>query len=133
METATAISSLAALAQETRLGIFRLLVGAGPSGLSVGEIGAELKVAPATLSFHLKELAYAGLVAARQEGRFIFYSANFERMNALVGFLTDHCCSREACCGPNECAPLAKRPASAGKSRSGARNLSRGARGTSKA
>ncbi|HWH42654.1 MAG TPA: metalloregulator ArsR/SmtB family transcription factor [Usitatibacter sp.] len=133
METATAISSLAALAQETRLGIFRLLVGAGPSGLSVGEIGAELKVAPATLSFHLKELAYAGLIASRQEGRFIFYSANFERMNALVGFLTDHCCSREACCGPNECAPLAKRPAPAGKSRSGARNLSRGDRGASKA
>jgi len=133
METATAISSLAALAQETRLGIFRLLVGAGPTGLPAGEIGAELQVAPATRSFHLKELAQAGLVASRQDGRFIFYSANFERMNALVGFLTAHCCSREACCGPNECAPLAKRPASAGKPRSGARNLSRGARGASKA
>ena len=133
METATAITSLAALAQETRLGIFRLLVGAGPTGLSVGEIGAELKVAPATLSFHLKELAHAGLIASRQEGRFIFCTANFERMNALVGFLTDHCCSREACCGPNECAPLAKRPAPAGKSRTGARNLGRGDRGASKA
>jgi ArsR family transcriptional regulator, arsenate/arsenite/antimonite-responsive transcriptional repressor len=132
MQTATAISSLAALAQETRLGIFRLLVGAGPTGLSVGEIGAELEVAPATLSFHLKELVHAGLIASRQDGRFIFYSANFERMNALVGFLTDHCCSRDACCGPNDCAPPAKRAASPARARGVARTLRRGARGTVK-
>jgi ArsR family transcriptional regulator len=132
METATAISSLAALAQETRLGIFRLLVGAGPTGLSVGEIGAELRVAPATLSFHLKELAQAGLVASRQDGRFIFYSANFERMNALVGFLTDHCCTRDACCGPNECAPPAKRTVPPARVRGAAGTLRRASRGPTK-
>lgn len=95
MDTATVVSSLAALAQETRLTIFRLLVEAGPTGMSVGEIGAPLKVAPATLSFHLKELTHAGLITARQDGRFIFYSANYERMSGLVGFLTDNCCARD--------------------------------------
>ena len=102
MQTATAIASLAALAQESRLAIFRLLVEAGPTGLSVGEIGAELKVAPATLSFHLKELANAGLVASRQEGRFIFYTAAFDRMNDLVAYLTENCCSRDGCCPPKD-------------------------------
>ena len=95
MDTTTAVSSLAALAQESRLAIFRLLVEAGPTGLSVGEIGAPLKIAPATLSFHLKELTNAGLIAARQEGRFIYYSANYERMNGLIGFLTEKCCARD--------------------------------------
>ena len=94
MESSTAIASLAALAQQSRLAIFRLLVEAGCEGLSVGEIGADLRIAPATLSFHLKELANAGLAAARQEGRYIYYSANYERMNALVGYLTDNCCAR---------------------------------------
>ncbi|MGE5096028.1 MAG: ArsR/SmtB family transcription factor [Betaproteobacteria bacterium] len=105
MDTASVVASLGALAQESRLAIFRLLVTAGPTGLSVGEIGADLKVAPATLSFHLKELANAGLVASRQEGRFIFYSARFDRMNELLEYLTSNCCSREACCGPSGCAP----------------------------
>ena len=95
MDTATAVSSLAALAQETRLTIFRLLVEAGPTGLSVGEIGAPLRVAPATLSFHLKELTHAGLIKARQDGRFIFYTANYDRMNAVIGFLSDKCCARD--------------------------------------
>ena len=95
MDTATVVSSLAALAQETRLTIFRLLVEAGPTGMSVGEIGAPLEVAPATLSFHLKELTHAGLITARQDGRFIFYSANYDRMNGLIGFLTDKCCARD--------------------------------------
>src|SRR5690349_19373961 len=95
MEIPTVVSSLAALAQETRLAIFRQLVEAGPTGMSVSEIGAPLKVAPATLSFHLKELTHAGLITPRQDGRFIFYSANYDRMNGLIAFLTDKCCARD--------------------------------------
>jgi DNA-binding transcriptional ArsR family regulator len=104
MESNQALTALAALAQETRLAIFRLLVEAGPTGLAVGEIGASVKVAPATLSFHLKELANAGLLAARQDGRYIFYSASYPQMNALLAFLTDNCCARDGCrpaCGPS--------------------------------
>ena len=100
MDARNAVSSLAALAQESRLLIYRLLVEAGPTGMSVGEIGASVRVAPATLSFHLKELVHAGLVGSRQDGRYIFYSANYDRMNALIGFLTDKCCARDACCPP---------------------------------
>jgi DNA-binding transcriptional ArsR family regulator len=105
MESTSAIAALAALAQETRLAIHRLLVEAGPTGLSVGEIGASVKTAPATLSFHLKELANAGLVLSRQEGRYVFYSANYERMNGLIGFLTENCCARD--CGTS-CTPAKK-------------------------
>ena len=113
METKDTVVALAALAQETRLGIFRLLVEAGPTGLAAGEVGAELEIAPATLSFHLKELSRAGLVAARQDGRFIFYSANFETMGGLVAFLTENCCSRDGI----SCAPAAScRPAGASSS-----------------
>ena len=95
METDDAVTALGALSQETRLTIFRLLVQAGPSGLPVGEIGESLDVAPATLSFHLKEIANAGLIQARHEGRFIFYSANYTQMNALVEFLTENCCVKD--------------------------------------
>src|SRR5512146_3133009 len=95
MDAKAVVASLSALAQESRLLIYRLLVEAGPTGMSVGEIGASLKIAPATLSFHLKELAHAGLVDARQEGRFIYYSANFGTMNALLGYLTENCCARD--------------------------------------
>jgi len=104
MESRNAVGALAALAQETRLAIFRLLVEAGPTGMAVGEIGAALKVAPATLSFHLKELANAGLLSSRQDGRYIFYSTNYPQMNALVAFLTENCCARDGgrgACGPN--------------------------------
>ena len=92
---------------ESRLAVFRLLVQAGPTGVSAGEIAAELKLPPATLSFHLKELSHANLVLARQEGRFVFYSANFEQMGALVGFLTENCCERDGVsCGPGiDCRP----------------------------
>jgi DNA-binding transcriptional ArsR family regulator len=101
MQPATVVASLAALAQEHRLAIYRLLVEAGPTGLSVGEIGAPLRIAPATLSFHLKELLHAELVTARQEGRFVYYSANYARMSDLLAFLTDKCCARDAPdCGP---------------------------------
>jgi DNA-binding transcriptional ArsR family regulator len=100
MENKHAVRSLAALAQESRLAIFRLLVTAGPAGLAVGKIGEQLGVAPATLSFHLKELSHAGLVDARQDGRFVFYSANYAAMNALLGFLTENCCAGESCALP---------------------------------
>jgi len=107
MKPEHAVTALSALAQETRLAIFRLLVVQGPSGLAAGEIGAALKLAPATLSFHLKELAHAGLIEARAEGRYIFYSANFGRMNALVGFLTENCCAQDglSCAPGSVCAP----------------------------
>ena len=99
MKTKTAVTALAALAQETRLSIFRLLVKAGPAGLPVGKIGEELEVPGATLSFHLKELNHAGLIAFRQEGRFYYYSVDFQRMAALMAFLTENCCESmpEAC------------------------------------
>ena len=92
METKDAVTALAALAQETRLSAFRLLVEAGPEGLPAGEVGQRLGIPAATLSFHLKELSHADLVTARQEGRFIYYAANFEHMAALMTFLTQNCC-----------------------------------------
>lgn len=97
METKNAVTLLAALAQDTRLAIYRLLVQQGPEGMVVGQIGERLSVANATLSFHLKELSHAGLLNARQEGRFIYYSANYDQMNALLGFLTENCCRGEPC------------------------------------
>ena len=92
MEIKTAVSTLAALAQETRLAIFRLLIEAGPEGVAAGSIGETLKVPGATLSFHLKELARSGLVTARQERQFIYYAVEFERMAELMTFLTQNCC-----------------------------------------
>ena len=92
MEINAAVIALTALAQETRLSIYRLLVEAGPEGVSAGRIGATLKVPAATLSFHLKELARAGLVSSRQDKQFIYYAANFDRMAELMTFLTQNCC-----------------------------------------
>ena len=92
-----AIDALSALAQETRLGIHRRLVEAGPGGMAAGAIGEAMKLPPATLSFHLAHLARAGLARSRQEGRFVIYSADFESMNALVGYLTENCCGGRAC------------------------------------
>ncbi len=109
MKTIDAVRALAALAQETRLDVFRLLVQQGASGLAAGEIAEQLGVSPATLSFHLKELAHAKLVIARQDGRFVFYSANFAVMNRLLGFLTENCCAVDggACVATSAaCAPL---------------------------
>jgi DNA-binding transcriptional ArsR family regulator len=99
MESRRAVASLAALAQETRLSIFRLLVEAGPEGVAAGAIGEKLAVPPATLSFHLKDLAHTGLIVARQQGRFIYYTADFEHMAALMSFLTQNCCRGM----PDEC------------------------------
>jgi DNA-binding transcriptional ArsR family regulator len=113
MKTPDAVKSLAALAQDSRLAVFRLLVQQGPSGLPAGAIAERLELPPATLSFHLKELANARLVRGRQEGRYIYYAANFETMNALLGYLTENCCQGSGCL--TECAgkPPAKRRATA--------------------
>ncbi len=92
MEIKTAVTTLGALAQETRLSIYRLLVEAGRDGESVGRIGEALKVPGATLSFHLKDLARAGLVTTRQERQFIYYAVDFEHMAELMTFLTQNCC-----------------------------------------
>ncbi len=92
MEINVAVTALAALAQTTRLSVFRLLVEAGSDGVSAGRIGETLEVPAATLSFHLKELSRAGLVSARQEKQFIYYVVNFERMAELMTFLTQNCC-----------------------------------------
>ena len=97
MKTAEAIKALAALSQESRLGIYRLLVQQGPEGLTVGTIAERMDMAGATLSFHLKELAHAGMVTARQDGRFIHYSANYRAMSGLMDYLTENCCQGEAC------------------------------------
>ena len=97
MNDEAVLKSLAALAQRTRLAIFRLLVQRGPEGLAVGAIAERLGLANATLSFHLKELANAGLITARQDGRFIYYAADYPAMNGLLDYLTENCCQGNAC------------------------------------
>jgi DNA-binding transcriptional ArsR family regulator len=104
VETTQALQSLSALAQPTRLAVYRLLVQAGPEGLAAGVIGERLELPPATLSFHLAGLVRGGLASSRQEGRFVIYSADFQNMNSLVAFLTENCC------GGAECAPAACQP-----------------------
>jgi len=100
MTDAHAVRSLAALAQATRLQVFRALVGAGPPGLTPTRLSESLDIAPTALSFHLKELSHADMVRSQQAGRFVIYSANFSTMNALLGFLTENCC------GGNPCSPV---------------------------
>lgn len=98
METKTVLGALSALAQEHRLAAFRLLLEHAPQGLPAGVIAERMSLPPATLSFHLKELLHAGLVASRQDGRFIWYRADLDRMNGLVAYLTDNCCRANAAC-----------------------------------
>jgi DNA-binding transcriptional ArsR family regulator len=125
VKTKAAVTALSALAQNTRLAIFRLLVEAGPAGVPAGGIAARLGIAAPTLSFHLKELLHAGLLEAEPQGRFIVYRANFKAINALVGYLTENCCrassTRTTECGPGvaiACAPATRvrRRAAASKS-----------------
>src|SRR4030095_3388320 len=105
MKTTEAVRALDALAQETRLEVFRRLVQQGTSGLAAGEIAEHLGVSPATLSFHLKELAHARLGTARQDGRFVFYAANYRARNSLLAFLTENCCAADGgACEPNSAA-----------------------------
>ena len=110
METKSVLNALAALSQEHRLAIFRLLVEHAPEGLSAGVIAERLSLAPPTLSFHLKELSQAGLIASRQDGRFIWYRADLVAMNGLVGYLTENCCRASSVCDAG-CVPAgAPRP-----------------------
>jgi ArsR family transcriptional regulator len=101
MKVDLAVAMLAALAQDTRLAIFRLLVQAGEGGMAAGAIGEKLGIPPATLSFHLKALAQAGLVKGRSESRFMIYTANYAEMDRLIDYLTEHCCAGDA----SQCAP----------------------------
>jgi ArsR family transcriptional regulator, arsenate/arsenite/antimonite-responsive transcriptional repressor len=100
METNAVVRALGALAQESRLAIFRLLVQAGPTGLPAGQIAERLAIAPSSLSFHMKELAYANLVMGQPRGRYMIYSANYPVMTELLAFLTENCC------GGNPCIPV---------------------------
>lgn len=105
-----AIAALGALAQETRLDIFRLLVGKGPQGMPAGELGARLGLPSPTLSFHLNQLRFAGLVTSRRRSRSIIYFANCQTMNRLLAYLTDHCCGGR----PELCIPQARASAGGG-------------------
>jgi ArsR family transcriptional regulator len=108
MTTPQAVKALAALAQDTRLAIYRLLVQQGPEGLSAGTIAERLDIPGATLSFHLKEMANAGMAESRQNGRFVYYSANYDQMNGLLAYLTENCCQGEACATASETQPQLK-------------------------
>jgi ArsR family transcriptional regulator len=103
METSRAVAALAALAQDNRLDIFRLLVQAGPDGMAAGQIAEKLDLAPNTLTFHFGRLRIAGLITVRRDGRSMIYAARFETMNGLVAFLTENCCQGV----PETCAPAA--------------------------
>jgi len=100
MTSTLAVKSLAALAQESRLAIFRSLVQAGPDGLPAGQLAETLGISPSSLTFHMKELTHSGLAVSRQEGRYVIYSAQINSMNALLAYLTDNCC------GANPCTPV---------------------------
>jgi len=106
MDQTRAIAALGALAQETRLDLFRLLVTCGPEGLAAGMIGERIGVAPSSLSFHLQQLVHAGLITQRRLGRQLIYAAEYGAMNALLAYLTENCCGQGAACVPT-CAPSA--------------------------
>jgi ArsR family transcriptional regulator, arsenate/arsenite/antimonite-responsive transcriptional repressor len=97
MEKSNAVAALAALAQDNRLDVFRLLVQAGPEGMAAGAVAEALDLAPNTLTFHFDRLRMAGLVTVRREGRSMIYAAQYESMNALLGYLTENCCQGRSC------------------------------------
>jgi ArsR family transcriptional regulator len=92
MKSVQVVKALSALAQPTRLALYRLLVERGPDGMAAGQVAEKLKVSPATLSFHFRTLSHAGLIESQQEGRFVYYAANFAVMNSMVAYLTENCC-----------------------------------------
>lgn len=100
MNSKSAVTLLASIAQEARLEIFRLLVQAGPDGVAAGAIAEKLAIPASTLSFHLKELTYAGLAIPKPQGRFIFYTANYAAMENLLAYLMENCCQGQQSCGP---------------------------------
>jgi len=103
MKKSSVVTALGALAQETRLDVFRLLVQSGPEGMPAGDIGARLGQPSPTLSFHLNQLRFAGLVTSRRASRSIIYSANFKAMTDLLGYLTENCCAgRQELCAPSD-------------------------------
>ena len=109
MKTQNAVVALAALAQDNRLDIFRLLVQAGPDGMAAGQVSDRLGLAPNTLTFHFDRLRVAGLVTVRRDGRSMIYAARYETMNGLLAFLTENCCQGvPASCAPMECKPTSK-------------------------
>src|ERR1700683_3794167 len=111
MEKTDAVAALAALAQDSRLDVFRLLVQAGPEGLPAGEVASRVKLAPNTLTFHFDRLRGAGLVTVRREGRSMIYAARYEAMNSLLAFLTENCCQGVPCAPAEVCKPArGKRP-----------------------
>ena len=109
MEKTDVVAALAALAQDNRLDVFRLLVEAGPEGMPAGAIATALDLAPNTLTFHFDRLRAAGLVTVRRDGRSMIYAAQFETMNSLLGYLTDNCCGGVKCAPAVECKPARKR------------------------
>jgi len=109
MENTDAVTALAALAQDHRLAVFRLLVQAGPEGMPAGAVADVLDLAPNTLTFHFDRLRTAGLVTSRRDGRSIIYAAEFDKMNALLGFLTENCCGGVSCAPTVACKPARKR------------------------
>jgi ArsR family transcriptional regulator len=106
MEQTQAVAALGALAQETRLQLYRLLVAVGPAGLSAGNIAERLGVIPSSLSFHLTNLVHAGLITQRRSGRLMVYAAEYATMNALLAYLSENCCGQGAACAP-VCDPAA--------------------------